>query len=135
MTSVVLFGPPGVGKTTLVHTFARMYIDTHGIDLESFEDRKTALKCINRKHNNLVGAADLQPEDFPGDWIRVLILPDMDVYMDRVEHRNRLVPRKRGQQEKSTYRGFSKNKDKFDYIIRNISISKGVILLRKMIRM
>ena len=89
---IAIYGPPGAGKSTVI-AFAKK-IGWHAIDLEdvgsTLEDRKAALFEFTHgdDSNILFGAADIPPEFFPHGTKFVLLAPDEDVLVTRVQARN-----------------------------------------------
>lgn len=94
MTNVMLFGPPGIGKSTLVRSAADAIGDEFAVDLE--DPRMRGLYqamgfdwMFNQGRNggsNIIGAADLDPlVNYPRTIKVVLTLPEKDYARRRAE--------------------------------------------------
>lgn len=111
MARIVLFGPPAVGKSTLIQTFSelsipslekRVVIDLECVDPESRKRLASVLTQTVFRGHLIVGAANLHPpQDFPWDSWRVvgLIPKDDEAYIRRFNDRNRVHPDKANQNE------------------------------------
>ena len=123
MNLIVIFGPPGVGKSTLVKLATKRGIRAY--DLEDCADkaeRKIKVqKILDAKFNGtiLIGAANLHPEDFPHEAKFILLLPDRNIYLKRLEKRDKLEPEQRGQGGPAFYDGFAQNKEPYTRIIED----------------
>lgn len=104
--TVVLHGPPGSGKTTLVRQFKQLLFEAHDLESAPWQTRDSYLNTVFSLAKNerrlkwlIIGAAD------KGKALRaalptahhILLLPRPDVYYARREARDLAVPRKADQ--------------------------------------
>lgn len=94
MPNVLLFGPPGIGKSTLIRAAADAVGDEFAVDLE--DPRMWGLYqamgfdwMFNQGRNgccNIIGAADLDPKvSYPGTVKVVLTLPEQEYARRRAQ--------------------------------------------------
>lgn len=119
---IVLFGPPGVGKTTLIKTAKSLHIPA--IDLEnvasSTEKRKAYVQNLFSgayPHTMIIGAADLHQNNFPDFVETVLLLPEKNTYLQRMEMRDSDMPHKAEQNGDTVYDLFAQSRRNFDRVI------------------
>lgn len=90
--AVALFGPPGIGKSTLVRRLARRRIDAVDLENVSEENRK---RYLIYRQPRVIGAADLSPYEVGVGYLHVrLSLPDQKDLMVRRQARDAMSPGK-----------------------------------------
>jgi hypothetical protein len=111
MRNVILFGPPGIGKTTIIKRIKADYCNVVGIDLEDWWGDKTRISEIIQFlrsadhllmegvgfHPFIVGAAGVDPKPGNPPGLKVLLTLPQDVYERRRETRDLAVLEKREQ--------------------------------------
>ena len=102
--AVAVFGPPGVGKSSLVHGARLLGLHAIDLELESFDDEA-----------EFVGAAGRQVSDpvFRSCY-KVLLLPPRSIYEARRKARDKQAPAKGGQGD--YYDDFAKNARRYDFV-------------------
>lgn len=102
MANVIIFGPPGIGKSTTIRRLARYLGDERAVDLEESRPRELLGKygwdwmfCDGRMGGfNAIGGADLDPRaKYPGTVKVVLTLAEHD-YQERRRLRDMMQPAK-----------------------------------------
>lgn len=95
MANVILFGPPGVGKSTLIGILKTRGISA--IDLEDLYPNRIRFQIPNLVKDAFIGAADLDPKrHYPGS-VKVLLYADQKQYELRRAKRDAEVEGKSNQ--------------------------------------
>jgi dephospho-CoA kinase len=94
MRKIALFGPPGVGKSTLIELAKKRGIEAYDFEFlaQTRKERKKLLPLLLKKAKGeviLFGTADMRVEDFPEDVMKVLLFPPKSVYRKRFYRRNK----------------------------------------------
>jgi uridine kinase len=111
MRNVILFGPPGIGKTTIIKRLAADYCNVGAIDLEDYWGKPATVRDIVellRLYDRLlmrgvslkpfiVGAAGVDPKPGNPPGLKVLLTLPQDVYERRRQTRDMAVLEKREQ--------------------------------------
>lgn len=131
---IILFGPPGVGKRTLLAEAARRGLLTKDFvpsgrnhDQRLGVARNHFAQALPRGTIELLGAADLRPEEIPRSIERVLLLPPLPVYLRRFEACCAMRPEERAQNASGLHAIFSNNTGSFDRVLRSdLSVSAAL---------
>lgn len=122
--AIVLFGPPGCGKSTLVQEAADLGFKTRDLESTTTEindGRETRFVThipSDARSLDIIGAAAAQPGQFsPRDFVRVLILPPRSVYDARRQARDAARPGKAGQSD--VWQAFANGASAFDFVFPN----------------
>lgn len=103
--NVLIFGPPGVGKSTTLERAAQRIGPEYAVDLEDRDNRYLLslmgwnwMFCEGRlAGRSLIGGADLDPRaKYPGT-VKVVLSLDEAAYAKRRAQRDRAVPSKAAQ--------------------------------------
>lgn len=95
MTNVILFGPPGVGKSTLIGILKTR--GSSAIDLEDLYPNRVRYQIPNLVKGAFIGAADLNPRRRYPSSVKVLLYSDQKHYDARRARRDAEVKGKSSQ--------------------------------------
>jgi hypothetical protein len=107
--NVIVFGPPGIGKSTILERAENVIGGDYAVDLEREEPRKLLqlmgwnwMFCSGRLANcSIIGGADLDPRvDYPNTRRVILTLPEAE-YRARRRARDARIPSKKLQPAQS----------------------------------
>lgn len=116
MTSIVLFGPPGSGKSSTIDWLSRNGWSAFDMEAIPAEFRQRAASAVNGSVR-FIGAANLQPSDFPNS-IHLLLLPGRAEYRLRRAARDAKRPHKADQPD--VYQSFAEHADDYDAVVSQL---------------
>jgi guanylate kinase len=129
MHFILLLGPPGSGKSTIIRSLKQDGIEAYDLEeyghgATGFEKRKAKaeelVRTCPKEGVALIGMADVDPDVFPPESTRVMILPSFDVYKDRLEKRDAEQIDKQGQGGiEYKYASFQEQAKSFSHVIVN----------------
>jgi energy-coupling factor transporter ATP-binding protein EcfA2 len=111
--NIILFGPPGVGKSTLIGTLKTL--GKRAIDLEDLYPNRIRFQVPNLVDNVYIGAADLAPSRQYRNALKVLLVMDQDKYDARRSARDKQQPGKAAQSRHLMEDWMTA---KYDYLLR-----------------
>ncbi len=124
---ILLIAPPAAGKSTLIRLAKQKGL--RAIDLEdaghgpdgSFHRLRAAERLAKENPDEcvLVGMADVDPDVFPHESIKLMLLPSREVYRTRLALRDREQKQKEGQGGMKKYDEFVEWSRTFDHVIQN----------------
>jgi hypothetical protein len=93
--NIILFGPPGVGKSTLIGHLK--ILNQNAIDLEDLYPNRVRFQIPNLVDNTYIGAADLAPSRKYRNALKVLLTMSQEAYDARRAQRDKQMPGKASQ--------------------------------------